>query len=384
MTAHALEILLYVLSALTGLVVGSFLNVCIYRLPRGEFFSRSRSYCPKCGAQIKAYDNIPLFSYLILRGKCRACGERISPRYPLVEALTAALWVGNYAAYGTSGATLVLDVAACVLIVAAFVDLDTYEIPDSGIIALLVLGLITFAPFWGVSWQDKLIGCVCVSVPMFAVCLFGGMGFGDVKLYFVLGLLFGWQKILLIFLFSVVSGAVVSVGYLIYCRVRANGDEEQTDETDGENAEKTDGASTDGRQQAEGRVTTENAVYCDKSTDKTAVYATNALDNDVADACGTCVSERTDACQTAAADNAEGIADTESGRERESVFSGVARRFKEIFGRAKTDENAAEEEEDEDPKGHMIPFGPFIALATVVVIYCGDIVISAYKGLLGL
>lgn len=211
----ALNVTLYIFSALAGLAVGSFLNVCIYRLPRGEFFSRSRSYCPKCGAQIKAYDNIPLFSYIVLRGRCRNCKERISPRYPLVELLTCALWVGNYAAFGMDGLTLVWDIAVSVLIVAAFVDLDTFEIPDSGIVVLLILGLVTFAPFGGVSWQDKLIGCVCVSVPMLIVCLFGGMGFGDVKLYFVLGLLLGWKKILLVFLLSAVLGAVVSVAVLV-------------------------------------------------------------------------------------------------------------------------------------------------------------------------
>ena len=103
----ALDVCLYILSALCGLVAGSFLNVCIYRLPRGEFFSKNRSFCPACKAPIKAYDNIPVLSYLILRGKCRSCGQRISPRYPLVELLTCALWVGNYAAFGLDGMTIV-------------------------------------------------------------------------------------------------------------------------------------------------------------------------------------------------------------------------------------------------------------------------------------
>lgn len=198
----ALKVTLYVFSALAGLAIGSFLNVCIYRLPRGEFFSRARSYCPRCGAAIKAYDNIPLVSYIVLRGKCRNCGGRISFRYPLVEALTCALFVGNYAAFGTHGLTLVFDVAACALVTASFIDLDTMEIPDSAVLVLLALGLITFAPFGGVSWQDKLIGCACVSVPMFLLALFGGMGLGDVKLYFVLGLLLGWQKVLVVFFVS--------------------------------------------------------------------------------------------------------------------------------------------------------------------------------------
>ena len=121
----ALDVCLYILSALGGLVVGSFLNVCIYRLPRGEFFSKSRSFCPNCKSPIKGYDNIPVLSYIILRGKCRSCGERISPRYPLVELLTCALWVGNYAAFGLDGMTIVYDITVAVLIVAAVVDIDT-------------------------------------------------------------------------------------------------------------------------------------------------------------------------------------------------------------------------------------------------------------------
>ena len=153
----ALDITLYVLSALAGFCIGSFLNVCIYRLPRGKFFSKARSFCPKCGEAIKAYDNIPLLSYVILRGKCRSCGERISPRYPLVEAMTCALFVGNYAMFGMHGLTLVWDVAACALITASFIDLDTMEIPDSAVLVLLALGLVTFAPFGGVSYVDKLI-----------------------------------------------------------------------------------------------------------------------------------------------------------------------------------------------------------------------------------
>ena len=85
-----------ILSAAFGLVVGSFLNVVIYRLPvKGKFFEKSRSYCPKCGAELKWYHNIPVFSYVFLRGRCALCKEKISPRYPLVELLNAGLWVAN-------------------------------------------------------------------------------------------------------------------------------------------------------------------------------------------------------------------------------------------------------------------------------------------------
>ena len=336
----ALDVTLYILSALAGLAVGSFLNVCIYRLPRGKFFSKSRSYCPKCGAQIKAYDNIPLFSYIILRGKCRNCKERISPRYPFVEALTCALWVGNYATFGLDGMTIVWDIAVAVLIVAAFVDLDTFEIPDSGIITLLVLGLITFAPFGGVSWQDKLIGCVCVSVPMLIVCLFGGMGFGDVKLYFVLGLLLGWKKILIVFLLSVVLGAVVSVGYLIVCRRRESRAGDSTDE----NAEKP---------------TTEN-------------YATEhaTLENENA--------------ENAMADKEVCIAETAAEESVSADLSVVAEQTSENCAGTSSECDAQNSEKEEETRGHMIPFGPFIAIATAVTIYCGDAIIAFYSNILGI
>lgn len=336
----ALDVTLYILSALAGLAVGSFLNVCIYRLPRGEFFSKSRSYCPKCGAQIKAYDNIPLFSYIILRGKCRNCKERISPRYPFVEALTCALWVGNYATFGLDGMTIVWDIAVAVLIVAAFVDLDTFEIPDSGIITLLVLGLITFAPFGGVSWQDKLIGCVCVSVPMLIVCLFGGMGFGDVKLYFVLGLLLGWKKILIVFLLSVVLGAVVSVSYLIVCRRRESRAGDSTDEN-------------------EENPTTENSAT---------EHAT--LENENA--------------ENAMADKKVCTAETAAEESVSADLSVVAEQTSEDCGDTSSDCGAESSKKEEETRGHMIPFGPFIAIATAVTIYCGDAIIAFYSNILGI
>lgn len=326
----ALDVCLYILSALGGLVVGSFLNVCIYRLPRGEFFSKSRSFCPNCKSPIKAYDNIPVLSYIILRGKCRSCGERISPRYPLVELLTCALWVGNYAAFGLDGMTIVYDITVAVLIVAAFVDLDTFEIPDSGIVTLLILGAVTFAPFGGVSWQDKLIGCVCVSVPMLIVCLLGGMGFGDVKLYFVLGLLLGWKKILVVFLLSVVLGAAVSVVYLAIKRRKAAADD--SIENSGEQDEER--CSVDFSDA--GRADDEKVVAVGEERE-----------------------------QTFAEDNSE-----------EGQASAVG-------------EVSDVSDEDDDPlpkskKGSVVPFGPFIALATVVTLYVGDALISIYARLLGL
>ena len=346
----ALDITLYILSALTGLAIGSFLNVCIYRLPRGEFFSRARSYCPKCSAPIRARDNIPLISYIVLRGKCRSCGQPISPRYPVVEALTAA----NFAYLGVHPLTIVWDIAVCALITAAFIDLDTFEIPDSAILVLLVLGAVTFAPFGGVSWQDKLIGCACVSVPMLIVCLLGGMGFGDVKLYFVLGLLLGWQKTLVLFLFSAVLGAA---GSLIVMAVR-----KRKAASGGEDAANNFPESS-----------TDHDMVTDGSTDPDAI-SEDMTNSDIMRG------ETTDIDASA-----RNVTKTEQTHE-EDTSSCKNRGKARIFFKRRGEEG--EEREDAftraAKRGSAVPFGPFIALATVVALYGGDAIISFYARILGL
>ena len=360
----ALDITLYILSALTGLAIGSFLNVCIYRLPRGEFFSRARSYCPKCSAPIRARDNIPLISYIVLRGKCRSCGQPISPRYPVVEALTAALFIANFAYFGVHPLTIVWDIAVCALITAAFIDLDTFEIPDSAILVLLVLGAVTFAPFGGVSWQDKLIGCACVSVPMLIVCLLGGMGFGDVKLYFVLGLLLGWQKTLVLFLFSAVLGAA---GSLIVMAVRkrkaASGGEDAADNIPE--------SSTDPDMVTDG--STDHDMVTDGSTDPDAI-SEDMTNSDIMRG------ETTDIDALA-----RNVTKTEQTPE-EDTPSDKNRGKARIFFKRRGEEG--EEREDAftraAKRGSAVPFGPFIALATVVALYGGDAIISFYARILGL
>lgn len=353
----ALDVTLCILSGLLGLVFGSFLNVCIYRIPRGEFFSRKRSYCPQCGAGIKARDNIPVLSYILLKGRCRNCGRRISPRYPIVELVNCALWVGNYAAFGLSGMTLVWDVAMSVLVVAAFCDLDTMEIPDSGIVVLLILGAITFAPFGGVSWQDKLIGCACVSVPMFVLFLFGGMGFGDVKLFFVLGLLLGWKKILVVLMFAVVTGAVAAVVNLAVRRRRGEASEES------------------GEDSADGGVNT--------------IKSDGAEDAD---------EPRTDAVSATRENGREPSAQATEPVLGDAVSEPVQQNAKNAENGVYTNEtmqqnaescNVTDEEEEDEllrkaKSGRALPFGPFIALATVVAAYFGDAIINLYAELLGL
>ena len=335
----ALTITLYIFSALAGLAIGSFLNVVIYRLPKGTFFSKARSFCPNCGAPIKAYDNIPVISYLILKGKCRNCHASISPRYPLIEALNCILWVVNFAVYGISWMTIIYDILVSVCIVVAMIDFDTFEIPDSSNVTILFLGLITFFPISGVSWQSKLIGCVCISVPLFIIALFGGMGLGDVKLFFVLGLLFGWQKVLVIFLISVVIGAVAS---LIFMAVRKRNEGEETLE-DGQSAED------------------ENV-------------SADALEEDISD--------KADLSQTKLTVDGQAEEDKAAGTETvaESAQSEEFGDNSQSIDGAQNDEDAEEGEDDVPSKA--IPFGPFIALATLITVYLGDLIIKGYTNLI--
>ena len=380
----ALDITLYILSALTGLAIGSFLNVCIYRLPRGEFFSRARSYCPKCSAPIRARDNIPLISYIVLRGKCRSCGQPISPRYPVVEALTAALFIANFAYFGVHPLTIVWDIAVCALITAAFIDLDTFEIPDSAILVLLVLGAVTFAPFGGVSWQDKLIGCACVSVPMLIVCLLGGMGFGDVKLYFVLGLLLGWQKTLVLFLFSAVLGAAGSLIVMAVRKRKARGEGEDAADNIPESSTDPDTISEE---------TTDPDRVTNGSTDPDAISEDMTNSDIVRDEATVldAISEDTtnfDIVRGETTDidaSARNVTKTEQTPE-EDTSSCKNRGKARIFFKKRGEEG--EEREDAftraAKRGSAVPFGPFIALATVVALYGGDAIISFYARILGL
>ena len=204
-----------ILSAAFGLVVGSFLNVVIYRLPvKGKFFEKSRSYCPKCGAELKWYHNIPVFSYVFLRGRCAFCKEKISPMYPLVELLNAGLWVANYFVFGLSLNLLIWDVAVSALVAMAFVDIDTKEILYTFMIVIALCGAASFfvpqeVP---VVWWERLLGMAVVSVPMLILALItGGMGGGDVKLYVAIGLLLGWKLTLVSALIAIVLGGIGAV-----------------------------------------------------------------------------------------------------------------------------------------------------------------------------
>ena len=197
-----------------GLIIGSFLNVVIWRLPRGESLIRPQSTCPSCGARIKPYDNIPVVSWLLLRGRCRNCGASISPRYPIVEALTGAVFVGVALTRGVEDDLAVWLPLAAVLIAVAGIDLDHRIIPNKIVVPAAVWGIAATALFRPDNLDDCLIAGAAAFLALFLAALAypAGMGMGDVKLAGVMGLYLGsWiaPAMLVAFLVGSVVGIVI-------------------------------------------------------------------------------------------------------------------------------------------------------------------------------
>ncbi|NLB61763.1 MAG: prepilin peptidase [Clostridiales bacterium] len=230
--------IIYIFTGLLGLVIGSFLNVVIYRVPRKESLSFPASHCPGCNNPIKWYDNIPVISYMLLKGKCRSCKEKISPRYSIVELLNMLLWLAcvffliqNSTTFLGEGITMenavgyaLVAMAFCsTLLVVFFIDLEHTYIPDRFHVIVLALAVIAiclnaFVPSLndGIKFADRLIGGFGGGT-LFLIIYFGSylilkreaMGFADVKLVAVAGLLLGWQNTTLSIFLAAVSACVV-------------------------------------------------------------------------------------------------------------------------------------------------------------------------------
>lgn len=206
-----ITILLCIIIFLYGIVIGSFLNVCIYRIPLKESIAKARSHCMSCGYQLKWYDLIPLFSYLFLRGKCRKCGQKISVQYPVIETLNGVVYVWIFLMCGWSIETLLFCLMSSALLVLSVIDLRTYEIPAGINLFILALGIIRVITDYQ-DWQIYVIGLFAVSLPLYAVYLLTkgrGVGGGDIKLMAACGLLIGWKEILFAFAMSCILGSVL-------------------------------------------------------------------------------------------------------------------------------------------------------------------------------
>lgn len=209
-----------VLVFILGLLVGSFLNVCIFRIPLRQSVVTTPSHCGACGKRIRSHDLIPVLSYLLLGGKCRFCGEKISLRYPMVELLNAAAYLLIYQACGLSIQFMGFSLLASSLIVIAFIDYDHKIIPDGVVLLLIGAGVIYSVFARDITWLDRLIGFFAASLPLYLILLLskGGVGGGDIKLMAAVGIYLGWKLTLLSLLIGAVLGSIVAVILLIMKR----------------------------------------------------------------------------------------------------------------------------------------------------------------------
>ena len=194
-----------------GLVLGSFANVCIHRLPRKESVVFPGSHCPACSSAVRPLDNIPVLSYIILGGKCRDCAKPISLIYPFIEAVTAALLLIGFFKFGLSFDFLVYTVLAPTLVIITAIDIEHQIIPDIITLPGIALGLAVGT--YTIGYLDSLLGFF-VGGGLFyllAVLSNGGMGGGDIKYIAAAGALLGWEKVLLIIFIGALLGSLVGL-----------------------------------------------------------------------------------------------------------------------------------------------------------------------------
>ncbi|MFQ7513494.1 MAG: prepilin peptidase [Lachnospiraceae bacterium] len=208
-----LELIPYIIIFIFGITIGSFLNVCIYRIPLGESIVTAPSHCMTCGWKLKWYDMVPVFSWLVLGGKCRNCKSKISVQYPIIEGVNGILYVMICAVNGLEWSSVIYCFMASALLVLSIIDWRTYEIPFGINVFLFVLGIAMTILDRG-NLVEHLIGMICVSVLLGILYLLTGgraIGGGDIKLMFACGLILGWKLILLAFFLGCIIGSVVHI-----------------------------------------------------------------------------------------------------------------------------------------------------------------------------
>lgn len=226
-----LEFLLGVYAALLGLIVGSYLNVVIYRLPRGISTVTPRSRCPECGAAIRAVDNVPVVSYLLLGGRCRACRARISWRYPLLEAATSGLFLASFLRFGVSFEAPAAALFCALMMALAMIDFDHMILPDRLTWPAIALGILlqpflSWARLWDGPWGamagatlGALLGAgilLAVWAAWYLIRREEGMGLGDAKMLAAIGAFLGWKGVLVSLFFAALSGSVVGLGLMAW------------------------------------------------------------------------------------------------------------------------------------------------------------------------
>ena len=219
-----------VLVFILGLIVGSFSNVCIYRIPKNESIIFPASHCPKCRSKIKPVDNIPLLSFILLKGRCRNCKSKISIQYPIVELITGLIYLIIYLIYGLNIQTLVYIILSSALVIIAFIDLNEQIVPDIISLPGIVIGFILsfFVPY--ISFINSALGVVVGGGIILIIGLAGSvifkkeaMGGGDVKLAAMIGAFLGWRYIIISLFLGFFLGALAGI-ILILSKIKSRED----------------------------------------------------------------------------------------------------------------------------------------------------------------
>lgn len=223
-------IILYILTFVFGAIIGSFLNVCIYRLPRNLSIISPSSRCPSCQSPVRPYDNIPIISYIILKGRCRDCGTVISLRYPFVESLNALMYIFIIWRFGLGWHIPFMFAFISGLIVITFIDLDFQIIPDSITLPGIPIGLIAasltipdpFSRGYHVGFINSLVGIISGGGLFYLIAVLGekafgqeAMGGGDIKLMAMIGGFLGWKSILLTTFAASLIGSIAGIMFMI-------------------------------------------------------------------------------------------------------------------------------------------------------------------------
>ncbi|MBU4228253.1 prepilin peptidase [bacterium] len=220
------DVLIFIL----GLIVGSFSNVCIYRIPRNESIIYPASHCPKCRSTILPKDNVPLLSFILLKGRCRNCKSKISIQYPMVELLSGLIYLIIYLIYGLSIQSLIYIILSSALIIIAFIDLNQQIVPDVISLPGIVVGLILsfFVPY--ISFVDVALGVLVGGGIILVIGLAGSvifkkeaMGGGDVKLAAMIGAFLGWRYIIISLFLGFFLGALAGI-FLILSKIKSRED----------------------------------------------------------------------------------------------------------------------------------------------------------------
>ena len=218
MEIDMVELFAGIIIFIIGLVIGSFSNVCIYRLPRNESLVRPGSHCPQCSKPIPFYDNIPIISYLLLKGKCRYCGQSIPPQYPIVELATGLFYLALYLFYGLQPIAIVYMLLCTLLIIISFIDLRERIIPDVLSVPFIIIGFAFSFFLRNINPLDSLLGILAGGGSLLLIAIVGSklfkkeaMGGGDIKLAAMLGAFLGWQLTLLSLFLGFFLGSVIGV-----------------------------------------------------------------------------------------------------------------------------------------------------------------------------